>query len=239
MENISKDEFNINEELIDNKKEKNKKSLFTVFLDIIIALTFVTTIALGAKYSYETFYSDLRTKQANAEFERVLNAQETITREEFKPVVGEVAFRLKIDGLTDWIPVITDNATSLVNLERGAIHLEQTGMPTDERQIFTAGHRGTHYHNIDKANPGTTIFVQTLYGEFEYVVSHHIIVPETQVDVIKTEYLGEDELVLMTCYPFGDWSTNDERYLVYAYPKGSKKVEQYEKTDDETETDSE
>ncbi len=208
------------------KKKKEKKiSFFTIILDVIIAIVFFVTVSLGAKDSYENFYSRHQTEQQNNLFEQKIEDDGFINREDFVPVIGEGVFQIKIDGLTDWIPIIEDYSDSLVNLEKGAIHLTQTGMPGDNRQIFTAGHRHTHYYNIEKVNTiqedgfGTTIYVRTLYGEFEYTVHRTEIVDESNVGVINTGFLEQDELVLMTCFPFENWKDPDRRYLVYAYPK--------------------
>ncbi len=198
-----------------DNKNKSKRT-FVIILDLVIAISLAFSMVLGFKYMYEVYFSKFETEQSLVEIDKVL--AEEITREEFEPVVSDAIFKLQVEGVTDWVPVIEGD--SLVILNRGVGHVSQTGYPGDgNRQIFLAAHRETHFRGIGNAEPGDIVKVETPYGEFEYVVDRFEIVPETQVDVIKTGVIDTEELVLMTCYPFNSWNTSTERYLVYAYPK--------------------
>ncbi len=202
---------------MEKKREKNSasKKLFLVLFDITIAITLTLSVALGFKYLFEQGYSQYDTVEALNEMNLILDNK--ISRDDFEPRNGELIFKIKSDGIFDWIPII--EGESLVNLNKGAGHITSTGYPGDgNRQIFIAAHRHTHFVNLGNIKKGDIINVQTPYGNFDYEVSHTKIVPETQVEVIETGIIDREELVLMTCYPFARWSTADDRFLVYAYP---------------------
>ncbi len=198
------------------KEQKNSasKRLFLVIFDITIAITLTLSVGLGFKYLFEQGYSQYDTVEALQKMDLILDNK--ISRQEFEPRNGELIFKIKSDGIFDWVPIVEGD--SLVNLNKGAGHITETGYPGDvNRQIFLAAHRHTHFVKLGEIKEGDIIDVQAPYGNFKYRVSHTKIVPETQVDVVKTGIIEREELVLMTCYPFTRWSTADDRFLVYAY----------------------
>lgn len=201
---------------MEKKQEKNSisKKLFLVIFDFTIAVTLTLSASLGFKYFFEQGYSQYDTVEALQEIDLIL--ENKIPREEFNPVNGELIFKIKSDGIFDWIPVVEGD--SMVNLNKAVGHITTTGYPGDgDRQIFLAAHRNTHFENLGDVKTGDIINVQTQYGDYKYAVERTEIVPETRVDVIQTGIIPREELVLMTCYPFSNWSTADERFLVYAY----------------------
>ncbi len=199
------------------KKDKKSfvKSFFTAILDLAIALSVIATFALGYKYSIEIHASNYATGATLDEIEEILSTP--IPREDLTNEVGQGLYKIKIDKYSDWMPVV--EGEDLFDLSRGIGHNAVTGHPGDRRQIFLSAHNTTHFKVLENVNPGDTVTIMTPYGKFEYIISHTDIVNETQTDIIKTGHLEQDELLLMTCYPFTNWAEAEERFLVYAYPK--------------------
>ncbi|MFV0425355.1 MAG: class D sortase [Bacilli bacterium] len=194
---------------------KKNKNFITYIFDIIIALAIVATFTFGYKYSLEVHSGEYSTTQKLTEVDNVI--KEGISREDLENTPGYGIYKLKVKNVTDWMPVVEGD--DLEFLAGGIGHNTATGHPGDNRQIFLSAHRDTHFKELEFVNIGDTVIVQTSYGKFEYTVSHTKIVDATEVSVIKTEQLEEDELVLMTCWPFNSWTDSTERYLIYAYPK--------------------
>ncbi len=198
----------------DNKKKKNKGVIAYIF-DVVIAIAIVATFTFGYKYSLEVHSGEYSTTQTLTEIDELLT--QDIPRDELTNELGHGIYKLKVVNVTDWMPVVEGDDLELLNAGIG--HNTTTGHPGDSRQIFLSAHRDTHFKQLEFVNAGDTILVHTTYGKFEYIVSHTKVVPETEVSVIKTEQLEEDELVLMTCWPFNSWTEPTERFLIYAYPK--------------------
>jgi sortase A len=95
-----------------------------------------------------------------------------------------------------------------------------SGMPGENRQIFLAGHNNREFSILGNLVNGDKINIITKYGKYEYKIYDSKIVNRTDVSVLNYDNLGEDQVVLMTCYPFNYYLSSDapERYLVYAKP---------------------
>jgi LPXTG-site transpeptidase (sortase) family protein len=107
----------------------------------------------------------------------------------------------------------------LTTLSYGIGHYNQTGWPGSQKQIFLAGHNNREFNILQYLAPGDLIKIKMPYGEYEYYVSGNKYVDKSDIDVVKSENLGKEELVLMTCFPFDSWGDAPKRFLVYAYPK--------------------
>lgn len=200
---------------MENKKRKKSKGIVTYLFDVVIALAIVATFTFGYKYSLEVHSGVYATDQTLSEVDQLLT--QDIPREDISNVPGGGIYKMKVKNLTAWMPVVEGDDLNL--LAAGIGHNSATGHPGDSRQIFLSAHRDTHFKELEFVKPGDTVLVYTTYGKFEYTVSHTKVVPDTQTSVIRTEQLEEDELVLMTCWPFNSWTDSDERFLIYAYPK--------------------
>ncbi len=193
------------------------KKVINLVIDLSIVLLAVTAIAMGMKNSYIGYNNDVLTAQSLEQFNNSNNTENFSDRSEFNPRNGDVIATVQVMGVTDIIPIIEGDSEA--NLSRGATHLIQTGYPGDSRQIFLSAHRDVHFQELEHVEIGDTVIVTMPYGEYEYIVSDTKIIHETDVHVIKTEMLEQDELVLMTCYPFSNITNPERRFLVYAYPK--------------------
>ncbi len=108
------------------------------------------------------------------------------------------------------------NGTDESSLERGPGRDLETYMPGEDRLVYIAGHRTTFlapFAHIDALRPGDRITLELPYATFVYRVTQHIIVPATDVGVLRS---GDHELLaLQACHP-RFFATH--RYIVYADP---------------------
>lgn len=196
-------------------KEKKSRSFFSTLLDMVIILSIVATFSFGYKYSLEVQSAVYATNSTLNDVDELLKTP--ISREDLDNQQGYGIYKLKIKNITEWMPVVEGDDPEY--LAGGIGHSSVTGHPGDSRQIFLSAHRDTHFESLQYVKPGDTVLVHTAYGKFEYTVKNTKIIDETDVSVIRTEKLSEDELVLMTCWPFNSWTEPTERFLIYAYPK--------------------
>jgi sortase A len=87
-------------------------------------------------------------------------------------------------------------------LKGGPGHYEQTPMPGQKGNAAIAGHRTTYgapFNRIDELVPGDEIMVETLQGQFTYIVKEQQIVSPEQVDVLDDK--GDNRLTLTACHP--------------------------------------
>lgn len=197
------------------KNKKRKKSYIAAFLDIMIALTLLIALTLGFKYSIQASTTEYVASVILDDIDQAL--ANPIDRDQFNDQIGGGIYKIKVNGYTDWMPVVEGD--DLDQLAQAIGHHTGTGHPGDNRQIFLSAHRESFYGPLEGLAIGTQVTIFTPYGKYEYIVARTEIVDPNQVDVIRYEQLDQDELVLMTCYPFDSWSEPEERFLVYAYPK--------------------
>ena len=102
----------------------------------------------------------------------------------------------------------------------GPGHMSATPLPLEGGNSVITGHRDTHFAALQYLNPGDLIKVQTLEGQGEYQVTATFIVHQSQTQIIESNYFassGQDQLTLITCYPFNSLVPNPTlRYVVSA-----------------------
>jgi LPXTG-site transpeptidase (sortase) family protein len=104
-------------------------------------------------------------------------------------------------------------------LRYGLGHYPQTGWPNSNRQIFLAGHNNREFRVLKDIKQGDKITFKTSLGVNDYFVKETKIVNENDGNVVQSQTMAKDELVLMTCWPFNSLGNEKERFLVYAYPQ--------------------
>lgn len=209
----------------DNGKKKTKKSKKSKKSDPISNLILLVAIGLFAFAGFRIFeyFHDINTQKRNGEI-TLLEAKDAIDSGMFDVLApeGTAIGTVELVGLTGPLPILVGEDEQLV-LDRGVGLLNGTsnglGLPGSNSQVFLSAHRETFFNQLRHVRVGDTIRITMPYGVFEYRVSHTRVVHETETSVMNPGVqLEQDELVLMTCYPFNFWDTANERYLVYAYP---------------------
>lgn len=201
-----------------NKKNKKKKKKSNLVSNILLVLALGMFAIAGFKI-YE-YVSDINAQKRNGKVS-LLEAQQVIDNGvgfDGIPAEGSALGTVELVGLTGPMPILMGEHEDLV-LARGVGLLNGSSFPGNNKQVFLSAHRETFFVQLKNVQIGDTIRVTMPNGVFDYRVSHTRIVHETAAnDVLNFGQLEQDELVLMTCYPFNFWDTSVERYLVYAYP---------------------
>lgn len=134
--------------------------------------------------------------------------------EEYTAEYEEAFATLEIPKLGKTLPIV--EGTDPDALKKGVGHLSNSMYPGQNEQILLSGHRDTVFRNFGELELGDTFIVEMPYGEFTYEIRDTEIVPEDDTTVIRE--MGEEVLVVTTCYPFHYVGNAPERFVAYAYP---------------------
>ncbi|MEK4299283.1 class D sortase [Oceanobacillus sp. FSL W8-0428] len=149
---------------------------------------------------------------ANTQGEADQDIEETI--EQFEAETDEAFATLEIPKLGKILPIV--EGTDPDSLDKGVGHLSNSVLPGQGEQILLSGHRDTVFRDFGDLEIGDTFVVQMPYGEYTYEIRETEIVPEDDTSVIRE--MGEEVLVVTTCYPFHFVGSAPERFVAYAYP---------------------
>jgi sortase A len=113
---------------------------------------------------------------------------------------GEPTARIVIPKIG--VDKIVVQGVALADLKKGPGHYPESPLPGQQGNAAIAGHRTTYgapFNRIDELVPGDEITVETVQGEFRYIVSEQLIVSPTQVEVLADQ--GDNRLTLTACHP--------------------------------------
>jgi sortase A len=99
-------------------------------------------------------------------------------------------------------------------LRRAVGHIPGTALPGQPGNVGLAGHRDTLFRPLKDLRIQDEIQFSTLSGDFKYVVESLIIVEPDNVGVLAPS--PENELTLVTCYPFSYVGAAPRRFVVRA-----------------------
>jgi sortase A len=94
-----------------------------------------------------------------------------------------------------------DPASDRALLRKGPVHYGITPLPGAGEPFAVSGHRTTYgapFHKLDELEQGDTIYVQTPYAKFRYLVAKTSVVRPDETGVLFDRGYG---LVLTTCTP--------------------------------------
>lgn len=133
------------------------------------------------------------------------------------PSVGTVIGKIKIEGLTEDMPIIEGEDLNLA-MAHGVGHIEHTPLPgTYTGQPAFSAHRETFFNALKDAEVGDIVTVYMPYGTYRYKISKSIIVkPDEGGKIFTTEGVNKERIVLITCYPFTAWSSPSKRIAFFA-----------------------
>lgn len=133
---------------------------------------------------------------------------------DFDPEPNETIGILKIPKLDYELPII--EGTDEEMLAKGVGHFKSTAFPGEGEQILLSGHRDTVFRRFNELKNNDIFIVELPYGTFKYKMADAKIVDADDRTVIRK--MGEEVLVLSTCYPFTFIGDAPDRYVIYAYP---------------------
>ncbi|MDO6427932.1 class GN sortase [Thalassotalea sp. 1_MG-2023] len=97
----------------------------------------------------------------------------------------------------------------------GPGHMSSTPLPGKAGNTVIAGHRDTHFAQLEQLTFEDNLTVETLKGQFTYQIIDISIVHEKDMSV--TASTSNDTLTLITCYPFDSLSPDTQwRYVIQA-----------------------
>lgn len=132
----------------------------------------------------------------------------------FSPAMYEAFGILHVPKLDRSIGVV--EGTDPDALDKGVGHMSSTVLPGQGEQIVFSGHRDTVFKNFADLNLGDTFVVEMPYGDYTYEIKDTEIVDADDTSVVGE--MGEEVLVVSTCYPFDYVGNAPERFVFYAYP---------------------
>ena len=92
--------------------------------------------------------------------------------------------------------------TDTESLKRGPGLDPRTFFPGQRQLVYIAGHRTTYsapFSQIDRLRHGDLVRLEMPYGTFTYSVTRSIVVPSTQLSVLRSR--GREEVALQACHP--------------------------------------
>lgn len=125
---------------------------------------------------------------------------------------GSVIGRIEIPRL-GFTSVVAQGDSDDV-LRRAVGHVSETALPGQAGNVAMAGHRDTIFRPLRNIRVGDVIKIETFAGNYTYQVDSTEVVPPTDVAVLQSH--GENELTLITCFPFHFIGHAPNRFIVRA-----------------------
>lgn len=147
-----------------------------------------------------------------AEVETTDSNQEII--DSFSPNTHEAIGILHVPKIDRSIGIV--EGTDPDALDLGVGHMSSTVFPGQGEQIILSGHRDTVFRNFAELEIGDEFIVEMPYGDFTYEIRDTEIVSADDTSVVRK--MGEEVLVVSTCYPFSYLGSAPDRFVFYAYP---------------------
>lgn len=128
------------------------------------------------------------------------------------PKKGEVFGKISIPSLNMDLPII--HGTDDEELDQGVGHYTGSVLPGFKDNSVLAGHRDTVFRGLGNIKEKDVVQVETIAGQFNYVVSETQVVDENDQTIIVPH--DEAVLTLVTCYPFDYVGPAPQRFIVTA-----------------------
>ncbi|HXX43946.1 MAG TPA: class D sortase [Candidatus Acidoferrales bacterium] len=106
-------------------------------------------------------------------------------------------------------------------LRRAVGHIPETALPGQAGNIALAGHRDTIFRPLREIQVGDVILLKTPAADRTYRVDSTEVVPPTDLEVLQSG--GQNELTLITCFPFHYIGHAPNRFVVRAKETGNSK----------------
>lgn len=142
------------------------------------------------------------------------DTRETVKQSEINsPSIGEQYGIISCEDIDLKAPLYFGDSDEILAI--GAGQYVKSSLPGFGGCILVGGHDSTFFGSLDKMEAGQQIVLQTGYGTYIYAVSETKIAKTEDVSACRLDSKTE-QLVLYTCYPFGELlRARDERFFVY------------------------
>ena len=190
-------------------------------LPLFIILAGLVVVGIGIWQIVETnFQTDASLKEAK----RIVAQAESRYDDEdsFKnpkkidpPKFGETVGLLTIPKIKSELAIV--EGTDPNDLKKGVGHYKGSYFPGENGQIVLSGHRDTVFRRLGELKPGDIFEVAMPNGKFKYELTNTKIVDADDRSIITLQNTQE-ELIVITCYPFRFVGNAPQRYIIYAKP---------------------
>ena len=190
-------------------------------LPLLIIIAGLVVIGIGVWQIVETkFQGDTSLKEAK----KIVAQAESLTIDEELPKrnkkieppnFGDTVGLLTIPKIKSELAIV--EGTDPNDLKKGVGHYKGSYFPGENGQIVLSGHRDTVFRRLGELKPGDIFEVQMANGKFKYELTHTKIVDKDDRTIITLQNTQE-ELIVITCYPFRFVGDAPERYIIYAKP---------------------
>lgn len=110
-------------------------------------------------------------------------------------------------------------------LDQGVGQYTDSGLPGYGKTILLCGHDTTFFKGLEDAKIGDTVNIRTQYGDYSYQITETKVTTADDASAARLDEEGE-QLVLYTCYPFGETDRErEQRYFVYCEKVSGPQVE--------------
>lgn len=145
------------------------------------------------------------------------SAQPEVTAQPRIVTEGDVIGEIEVPRLGLSAIVVQGDSDDV--LRRAVGHIPETALPGQAGNIALAGHRDTIFRPLRDIQVGDVILLKTPAADRTYRVDSTEVVPPTDVDVLQS---GEqNELTLITCFPFHYIGHAPNRFVVRAKETGN------------------
>jgi sortase A len=190
-------------------------------LPLFIILAGLVVVGIGIWQIVETnFQTDASLKEAK----RIVAQAESRYDDEdsFKnpkkidpPKFGDTVGLLTIPKIKSELAIV--EGTDPNDLKKGVGHYKGSYFPGENGQIVLSGHRDTVFRRLGELKPGDIFEVAMPNGKFKYELTKTKIVDADDRSIITLQNTQE-ELIVITCYPFRFVGNAPQRYIIYAKP---------------------
>jgi sortase A len=133
------------------------------------------------------------------------------------PAAGDIVGRIRIPRVGIDLAVF-EGVTADV-LRKGPGHVPGTALPTSGSNCVITAHRDSFFRRLADVKVGDAVFLSGEGGEREYRLASRRVVSPSEVGVLAPS--GEEQLTLVTCYPFRWIGPAPERVVWQALPVAS------------------
>jgi sortase A len=125
---------------------------------------------------------------------------------------GALVGRISVARLGVSVVVMEGTDTSI--LRHAAGHIVGTALPGQQGNVAIAAHRDTFFRPLRNIREGDLITITTAQRDYRYRVVSTSVVDPDNVSVLDSD--GDDDLTLVTCYPFSYIGAAPDRFVVRA-----------------------
>ena len=200
-------------------KKRRMLLLAAAGIGVLTALV-LTAVILPVAASVRTSVSSVPIAVSSSEppvsasSQDVDDGRETVDISEYGglPYYGEAYGSVTISGTA--VDCALYYGDSEVQFACGAGTYTGACIPGEGGSILIGGHTGTYFRDFESAEIGADICVETRWGTYHYEITDMQVIRYDDPEAYDLE-AAEENILLYTCYPFGQIATTDYRYMIY------------------------